>query len=95
MIILRYESKKQLIEKVNAAKQENGKGLSRFDLRYSETSIFGDEVSNNCKVSGSNRPSQTRIMVTKFSKTGKMTRKLATEFYASLEIKDGYVVKVS
>ena len=94
MIILRYTSKKELTAKVESAKVENGIGLSRYNLRYSETSMFGEEVNDNCKVTGSNRPSLTGIMVTKVTKKG-IVRKRATEFFASLTIQNGYVIKVS
>lgn len=94
MIILRYTSKKELSEKVTSAKVENGIGLPLERLRYSETSMFGEEVKNDCNVCGSNRPSITGIMVTKITKKG-IVRKRATEFFASLKIEGGYVVKVT
>ena len=91
MIILQYESKKQLKEIVQSAIAENGKGLEIFRLEYIETSFFGEEVKDTCTITGSNRPSITRIMTT----NKKRVRKLATEFFASLTIKNGYIVKVT
>lgn len=83
MITLFYGSKKQMKESLI--------GKSRYDLRYNETSLFGDEVSDNCTVTGSNRPSITRVTVT----NSKGIRKLANEFYASITIKNGVIVKIS
>ena len=80
MLILRYASKKQLKEKVGTDSA----------LRYDETSFFGAEYPSNGTgvVTGSNRPSITRI---KNPKTGK----LAGEFYASVTLKNHKIVKVS
>jgi hypothetical protein len=72
-ILLRYKSKKELKEK--ALNQ------SRFVLRYSETSIFGDEVSDNCDVTGSNRPLLTGIK--------------GREFFARLVIRNGIIEKIT
>lgn len=72
-ILLRYKSKKELKEK--ALNQ------SRYALRYSETSLFGNEVSDNCDVTGSNRPSITGIK--------------GREFFARLIIRDGVITKIT
>lgn len=91
MPILRYDSKKTLKQIVADAKLKNGIGLPLDDLRYDETSFSGNEVSNDCKFCGSNRPSLTGI--TTIGKNG--MRKRATEFFASVTVKNGYVVNVS
>ena len=49
MLILRYESKKQL------------KGCVGQRLKYTETSLFGPEYKADGKLVGSNRPSITGI----------------------------------
>ena len=80
MIILPYASKKKLTESVGKP------------LRYSETSIFGEELPHGTgKVCGCNRPTITRIMVTN-PKTFKRT--LAREFFAEVTVKDGILIKV-
>ena len=72
-ILLRYKSKKELKEK--ALNQ------SRYVLRYSETSMFGEEVSDNCDVTGSNRPMITGIK--------------GREFFARIIIRDGVITKIT
>lgn len=67
-ILLYYPSKKAMRELV---------GQSRHVLRYDETSIFGAEVSDNCDVTGSNRPRITGIK--------------GREFFASISIRDGII----
>jgi hypothetical protein len=95
MWILRYPSKKNLKEIVEAAKVQNGIGLPVDNLKGYNPSIFESETPLNGNIVGSNRPSITRIMITKVNNKGIMTRKLASEFYASLTIQNGYIVKVS
>ena len=82
MIILFYGSKKVMAEQVV--------GKSLAVLSYQETSMFGEEVSANCTVTGSNRPSITRITTT--NKNG--VTKRANEFFANITIKDGIIIKV-
>jgi predicted transglutaminase-like protease len=95
MWILRYPSKKNLKEIVEAAKVQNGIGLPLDNLKGYNPSIFESETPQNGYIVGSNRPSITRIMITKVNKKGQLTQKLASEFYASLTVKDGFIVKVS
>ena len=54
MMILNYESKKQLKENI-------GK-----ELNYTETSMFGEEYKSNGKFCGSNRPSITGNCIREF-----------------------------
>lgn len=68
-ILLYYPSKKAMKEKVL--------GKSRHALRYNETSMFGAEVSDNCDVTGSNRPSITGVK--------------GREFFAAISIRDGII----
>ena len=68
-ILLYYPSKKAMRDKVL--------GQSRHVLRYDETSMFGTEVSDNCDVTGSNRPRITGIK--------------GREFFASISIRDGII----
>ena len=76
MLILRYESKKVLKENIGKR------------LKFSETSMFGPEFSDNGKFCGSNRPSITGI---KNSKTGRP----AGEFFAEVTMVNGLISKVS
>lgn len=69
-IFLFYESKKALKESI-------GKPLD-----YQETSFFGPEVSDNCTVTGNNRPSLTG-------------RGYKREFMASVTLVNGLITKVS
>jgi len=87
MLILKYPSKKAMIESLLGTK-ENPVKSQRLVMRYEETSFFGVECTDNCTVAGSNRPSMTRIMNPK-------TNRLASEFFASITIKDGYIIKIT
>ena len=81
MMIFRYFSKKELKESVGKP------------LRYTETSLFGDEYpeGGNGRVTGCNRPTITGI--TKFDPAkGKMVK--AKEFFATVTLKDGLIDKV-
>jgi len=70
MMILNYQSKKELKENI-------GKGL-----RYTETSLFGNEFEQNGTFAGCNRPHDPRG-------TGKR------EFFAEVTMRDGLISKVS
>jgi len=69
MMILNYESKKQLKENIGNR------------LRYTETSVFGDEYKSNGRFSGCNRPYDFR---------GTGTR----EFFAGVTMVDDLITKV-
>lgn len=69
MMILNYESKKQLKESVGQP------------LRYTETSLFGNEFTPNGVFVGSNRPWHE-------DGTGKR------EFFASVTMRDGVIAEV-
>jgi len=90
MITLYYGSKKAMKEALMGTK-ENPKVTPVSAMRYGETSMFGIEVTENCKVCGSNRPSITHVMVT----NAKGQRKLATEFYAEITVEKGVIKKIS
>lgn len=68
MLVLIYESKKQLKENIGKP------------LRYRETSIFGEEYTDNGSITGSNRPH-----ITGFKR----------EFYANVTLKNGLIERVS
>lgn len=68
MLIFRYVTKKKLKECIGQP------------LRYSETSIFGPEYTDNGVLTGSNRPAQTGIG----------TR----EFFAQVKMVDGLIAEV-
>lgn len=70
MMILNYESKKDL------------KGCLGRALKYTETSMFGDEYLETGSFSGCNRPTLPEG-------TGKR------EFFAEVTMKDGLIFKVS
>ena len=69
MMILLYKSKKELKECIGKP------------LKYRETSLFGEEHSRNCRVTGSNRPMITDIK--------------GREFFANVTVKDGLIFKVA
>ncbi len=69
MMIFNYESKKQM-------KEEIGTGL-----KYTETSVFGDQYKSNGSLVGCNRPHDER---------GTGTR----EFFAEVTMKDDVIVGV-
>jgi hypothetical protein len=68
MIILNYESKKVLKTKIGQP------------LRYTETSIFGNEYVETGKLCGCNRPHLTGYK---------------REFFAEVTMRDGKIAKVS
>ena len=68
MIVLNYPTKKEL-------KTQIGKPLN-----YTETSMFGNEVSADCEVCGCNRPHLTGYK---------------REFFANVTLKEGLIVAVS
>lgn len=70
MMILNYQSKKDLKENVGQ------------ELKYTETSIFGEEFKSNGSFAGCNRPHDPRG-------TGKR------EFFATVTMQDGLISKVS
>ena len=69
MMIFNYESKKQMKENIGKS------------LKYTETSIFGDQYESNGKIVGSNRPWDTK---------GTGTR----EFFACITMVDDLISKV-
>lgn len=84
MILLRHFSKKDMKDTLI------GQPLSK--LRYSETSMFGAEVSDNCKVTGAHRPYYGAL--NKYNpKTGKPMK--SKEFFATITIKDGVILAIS
>lgn len=68
MMILKYESKKALKESIGKP------------LRYTETSMFGDEYRANGTFTGCNRPHITGYK---------------REFFAQVTMKDGLISKVN
>ena len=75
MLILNYHSKKQMKECIGKP------------LRYTETSMFGDECKPGATVTGSNRPTITGIRRPDGKKAG--------EFFASVTLDDDCcIVKV-
>lgn len=74
MIVLNYPSKKDLKTHVGEP------------LDYTETSLFGAEVSTNCTVVGSNRP---QIKTLPFA-----SQRGSREYFAKVTIKDGLIAKV-
>lgn len=73
MSLLLYYPTKKALKEATIGKPFTG-------MRYDETSIFGAEVSENCNVTGSNRPQITGVK--------------GREFFAAIEIRDGIVTKV-
>ena len=69
MMIFNYESKKQMKENIGKS------------LKYTETSVFGNQYKSNGKLVGSNRPWNTK---------GTGTR----EFFAGVTMVDGLISKV-
>ena len=67
MMIFNYPSKKVLKENIGKP------------LRYTETSIFGNEYVSNGVIIGANRPHITRQ---------------GREFFAEVTLKDGLIIKV-
>jgi hypothetical protein len=70
MMILNYQSKKELKENVGQ------------ELKYTETSLFGNEFKTNGTFTGCNRPHDPRG-------TG------SREFFAQVTMQDGLISKVS
>ena len=70
MMILNYLSKKELKENVGQ------------ELKYTETSVFGNEFKTNGSFAGCNRPNDYRG-------TGKR------EFFATVTMQNGFISKVS
>jgi len=69
MMIFLYKSKKELKENIGKP------------LKYRETSIFGNQYTDNGTLTGSNRPQITGIK--------------GREFFANVTMKDGKIEKVS
>lgn len=72
-ILLKYKSKKEMREKLV--------GQPVWHMRYTETSLFGDEVTENCDVTGSNRPLLTGIK--------------GREFFARIIVRNGIIEKIT
>ena len=70
MMILNYQSKKDLKENIGQ------------ELKYTETSMFGNEFKSNGSFAGCNRP---------YSPLGTGKR----EFFATVTMQDGLISKVS
>jgi hypothetical protein len=67
-----------------------GQPISKF--RYNETSMFGNEVSENCKVTGAHRPSYTGHIMGVNAKGQPVKSK---EFYATVTIVNGIITKIT
>lgn len=86
MMIFVYPSKK-------AMKEEIGK-----ELKYIETSVFGKEYTPNGKIIGCNRPFSPEFG--RFNERGfdgvkkDGTKKKAKEFFATVTMENGLIVKV-
>tara|TARA_R110002020_G_scaffold40690_3_gene120183 strand:+ start:2395 stop:2622 length:228 start_codon:yes stop_codon:yes gene_type:complete len=72
---------------LNYASKKELKASIGQRLSYQETSIFGAEYSDNSTITGSNRPSITGITTS----TGRKAR----EFFARVEMRNGFIYKVS
>jgi hypothetical protein len=84
MITIQHFSKKNMQETLI------GQPMSKF--RYTETSMFGVEVSENCKVTGAHRPSLTGHIMG-FDKNNKPVK--SKEFFVTVTIVNGIITKVS
>lgn len=85
-----YFSKKEMQEKLT--------GKPASSLRFTPTAIDGSDcnIPDNGKIIGAHRPAYNGALSRyKLSKSGKMSAVKSKEFYATVVIKDGIIIKIT